>query len=602
MSTGVDSTAEALLQEAKALHAAKRLAEAARGYGKVLELNPANFDATHMLGVIALQIGDAQQAIAFMSRAIELNPGHAQAQANLGTAYSLANRLEEAVRAYDRALALDPRFAGAFRNRGTMLQRMGRHDEAAESFKRLEELAPETDFALGSLFESRRYGCDWRDFHQHVENIVAGVAAGRNVDRPFSFLSVCGSAAAQRECAKVHAAYLCPAAPPPIWRGECYSHSKIRVAYVSADYRDHVVLRLITPLLEAHDKHRFHVMGVSLVADDDSEILKLAKGVLGDFINVSRMNDEVAAGTIRDMEVDIAVDLTGYTAGCRPGIFARRPAPVQVNFLGFPGTMGSTFMDYIIADDFVAPDSSSAFFSENLVRMPDTFHITGQRRMLLGEPETPSRSEVGLPDAGMVFCAFSNSYKLNPEIFDTWARVMVAAPGSVLWLLGEVDAVRRRLRAEAAARGVGPERLVFAGRVHYAQHLVRLRLADLFLDTLPFNAGVTASDALWAGLPVLTCAGESFAARMAGSVLRAAGLPELITFNLTDYERRAIELALDPGQLTALKRRLAANRLSQPLFDMNRHCRHLEAAYTAMCERSRRGDCAAGFDVPAIAT
>ena len=540
------NTIQPLLETAMALYRSGCFGEAVQAYEEILRQRPANFDATHMLGIIAMQTGDGPRAVTMIGRAVRLNPKHPQAQANLGTAYSLINQPEEALRAYRLALKLDRRFTGVLQNQGTILQRLGRHQEAAESFARLWESAPATDFALGSLFENRRYACDWRDFERHAAAIVSGVDAGRNIDRPFSFLSVSGSAAHQLVNAKLYAAHRCPRMEPALWRGERYGHARIRVAYVSADFRDHVVLRLVTPMLERHDRQRFHTIGVSLVPDDGSEILRRATRALDQFVPVSHLNDDAAARTIRELEVDIAVDLTGYTDGCRPGIFARRPAPVSVNLFGFPGTMGAPFIDYLIADGFVAPESNGAFFSERLVRLPDTFQINGQRSNVLTEPPTPGRAEAGLPEHGVVLCAFNNAYKLNPRCFDGWARILEAAPDSVLWLLAEGAVQQRRLRDEAVSRGLGAERLVFAKRIPYDQHLVRLRLADLFLDTLPFNAGATAGDVLWAGVPLLTCAGEAFASRVAGSLLQAVGMSELITLSPAEYEARAVELARTP--------------------------------------------------------
>ena len=314
---------QALLESAMALYRSGRFGEAVQAYEDILRQRPANFDATHMLGIMAMQMGDGPRAVAMIGRAVRLNPKHPQAQANLGTAYSLINQPEEALRAYNHALKLDRRFTGVLQNQGTIQQRLGRHEEAAESFSRLWESAPSTDFALGSFFENRRYACDWRDFERHAAAIVAGVDAGRNVDRPFSFLSVSGSAAHQLINAKLHSAHLCPRIEPALWRGERYDHARIRVAYVSADFRDHVVMRLVTPMLERHDRQRFFTIGVSLVPDDGSDLLRRATRALDRFVNVSHLADDAAARTIRELEVDIAVDLTGYTQGCRPGILAR---------------------------------------------------------------------------------------------------------------------------------------------------------------------------------------------------------------------------------------------------------------------------------------
>jgi protein O-GlcNAc transferase len=319
------------------------------------------------------------------------------------------------------------------------------------------------------------------------------------------------------------------------------------------------------------------------------------KRAFAGFFDVGGRSDWEVTEFMRSLEIDIAVDLTGYTDGFRPQIFAERCAPIQVNYLGFPGTMGAPFMDYILADDFVIPPEARHHYSERVVYLPDCFQANDSERAISGR--SFARAEVLLPQEAFVFCCFNNTYKINPSMFDVWMRLLDRIPGSVLWLLGHHDAVRDNLRRKAAARGVDPARLVFAARRPYAEYLSVLRLADLFLDTLPFNAGTTASDALWAGLPLLTCTGESFASRMAGSLLRAVGLPELITHSLEEYETRASDLALHPSKLEALRRRLGDNRPAAPLFDTGRFRRHLEAAYREMWERHQRGEPPAGFAV-----
>ena len=585
-----------MLKQATALHSSGQLRDAQMLYNEVLRRDARNFDATHMLGVVALQTGDHAQAYSLIGQALLFNPTHAQALANMGSACVYIGRPDEALRYYDRALQANPRFAGVLNNRGNTQQLLGRHAEAADSFARLLELDPAFDFATGNLFQSRRHCCDWRDFQRLTDEIVAGLESARRVDRPFSFLSVSGVAAQQLRCAQVYAAYLCPQSHAPLWNGERYAHDRIRVAYVSADFRNHVVTNLMAAIYEKHDRRRFETIGVSLAPDDDSEIVKRAKRALDEFMDLSRLSDDEAAGLLRKLEVDIAVDLTGFTQGCRPGIFARRPAPVHVNFLGIPATMGVPYMDYIIADEFVVPESVEPAYSEHIARLPDSFQANDDRRAALVNLPMPPRFEWGLPPTGTVLCSFNNSYKLNPKFFDIWIRVMRRVPDCVLWLVAGDD-VREQLREAAISRGVEANRLVFADRVSYAEHLSRLRLADLFLDTLPFNAGATASDALWAGVPILTCAGEAFASRMAGSLLRAAGLPELIAFDEAQYEECALALAADRARLADLKARLSANQLTNPLFDIDRYCRHLEAAYVGMWGRVERGEPPASFKV-----
>lgn len=587
-----------MLREAGALHARGGVTEAQALYRSLLQREPRNFDALHMLGVIALQTGRIQEGVALIEQALRVRPNHPQALANLGNGYLFAHQPEHALSSYDRALALDPRFAGVLNNSGNALQLLGRHEEAAESFERLSAIAPAFDFALGNGFHSRRQSCDWQDYALRLGNIVAALESGGRADRPFSFLSVSDCAALQLQCARIYAQYLCPSAYPALWQGERYGHDRIRVAYVSADFRDHVVAHFMASIYERHDRERFEIIGLSLCADDGSDIKRRTRNALDRLVDASRLSDHDAASQLRAWEVDIVVDLTGFTQGCRPGIFARRPAPVAVSLLGFPATMGVPFIDYLIGDDFVVPESASRWYSECIVRLPGSFQANDERRARCTELPHANRAEQGLPEADLVLCCFNHPHKLNPRFLGIWARVMAQVPECVLWLLGETPGVQQRLRQEIAAHGIAPERLVFAERCSYAEHLARLRLADLFLDTLPFNAGATASDALWAGVPVLTCAGEAFAARMAGSLLRAIGLPELITHDTTDYEKRALELARDRNGLKALRARLAAHRDTQTLFQTEAYCRHLEDAYREMRDRAERGEPPLSFSVP----
>jgi protein O-GlcNAc transferase len=593
------SRPDATLRQASSLHARGELAQAQSLYQQVLCSEPKNVDALHMAGVLALQVGRLIEGIGLIEAALAIRPDQPQALANLGNGYLLVNRNEDALRSYDRALALQPGFTGVLNNRGNALQLLGRHEEAADAFARLARLAPDFDFAQGNGFHSRRQVCDWDDFTERMSGVLTGLGAGRRIDRPFSFLSVSDAGAHQLQCARLYAAYLCPTAHAPLWRGEVYDHDRIRVAYISADFRDHVVARFLAPLYERHDRQHFELIGVSLAADDGSAIVARCKAALGQFIDASRLSDQEVAARLRDLKVDVAVDLTGYTQGCRPGIFARRPVPAQANFLGFPGTLGVPWIDYIIADEFVVPESLSHLYAEKIVRLPDCFQVNDERRQPPGAAAPAARAAAGLPAAGPVLCCFSNHYKLNPGMFDVWMRVMRGTPDSVLWLLGGAPGLQGRLQRAAEARGVSAHRLVFAARLPYEEHLARLSLADLFLDTLPFNAGATASDALRAGVPVLTCAGEAFAARMAGSLLRGIGVPELITRSTAEYEQLAIELLGDPGRLAGLRSRIASNRCTSALFNGLRYCRHLEDSYRLMVQRTRRGELPASFQVPA---
>jgi len=586
-----------VLQRARALHTQGRIGEAEALYQEILQGNPADPEATHLLGVIALQRGQPESAVTLISRAVELDPRNAQAHANLGSALLTLKRWEAALAQYDLAQQLNPQFAGVHHNRGTALQMLGRHEEAAHSFEQLLAAMPDADFVLGNLAHSRSYAGDWSNFDEYTRRLLTGVRAGRRAARPFAFLSVSGAGADQLQCARTYAAYVIRPGTAPLWKGERYEHDRIRVAYVSADFRDHIVSHLTAPIYELHDKRQFETVGVSIAPSDNSEITARSKGALDRFVDAATLSDAATAGLLREMEIDIAVDLTGYTLGGRPGIFAYRPAPVQVNYLGYPGTMGAACIDYILADEFVIPPAHQACYTEKVVYLPDTFQVNDERRSSATIAHMPARAEAGVPDGAVVLCCFNNCYKINPTLFDVWMRVLQAAPAAVLWLLAAEPAVEVRLRGEAVKRGIGAERLIFARRVPYGEHLARLSLADLYLDTLPFNGGASAGDALWAGVPVLTAPGEAFAARMAGSLLRAVDLPELLTNSLEEYERRAVELTSDPDRLARYKVQLLERRSVAPLFDSKRFCRHLEAAYRTMWERTRRVEPPASFAV-----
>jgi predicted O-linked N-acetylglucosamine transferase (SPINDLY family) len=364
---------------------------------------------------------------------------------------------------------------------------------------------------------------------------------------------------------------------------------------VSSDLGNHAVSLLMAGVFELHDRARFETTAISFGGDDSDEMRPRLKGAFEHFVDASPKDDREVARLMRDLEIDIAVDLNGFTKGARTSVFARRAAPIQVNYLGYPGTLGAAYYDYILADRFVIPEQCFEFYSENVVRLPDCFQANDFRRR--AADRTPSRSEMGLPERGFVFCCANNSYKITPAMFDAWMRILRGVPESYLWLVGGRPSVVANLRKEARARGVDPERLVFAEPAPYAQYLSRYRVADLFLDTLPFNGGTTASDALWAGLPVLTCPGEAFAARMAGSLLSALGLQELIAGSLVDYEALALRLARDPERFAGLKRLLASARDASALFDTDRFRRTLEKAYTAMWRRYQDGEPPASFDV-----
>jgi protein O-GlcNAc transferase len=473
-------------------------------------------------------------------------------------------------------------------DRAILLLRVGRVAEAIPDLRKATAIDPDARLALGHLVNARMRLCDWHGLDADCDRLIAAVRAGKWVCEPFSFLAVPADAADQLQCAKTHAgnqaAVVAHSGPQ---KERSSGHERVRVAYVSADFREHPVAFLMAGLFERHDRARFETFAISLRRDDSSEMQKRIRGAFDQFLDVSAMDDRDAAALLRANEIDIAVDLMGYTQNARPGIFAWRAAPIQVIHLGYQGTTGAEHMDYVIADRIVLPQQ--ACYSEKIVHLPDCYMVNDSQRAI--SSRAPHRAEEGLPGSGFVFCCFNQSYKLLPATFDIWMRLLARVEASVLWLSALNATAAGNLRAQAQARGIDPARLIFARRVaSVADHLARQRLADLFLDTLPYNAHSTASDALWAGLPVLTCLGRTFAGRAAASLLHAVGLPELVTDSPEEYEALARKLALEPAALLALRSKLAANRLTHPLFDTDRFRRHIEAAYRTMWEIRQRGE------------
>ena len=620
---------EALFAHAVRLHQAGNLAEAAKLYSAVLQTAPRNYHALYLLGFVHFQqrrfadaarlIGEAVrinpgapdafynlgcalqplnrhgEAVAAFDRAIALKPDYAEAMINRGVALMALKRQADAVGSFDRALTLTPRDTEALSNRATALFELKRYADAADGYARLLAIAPDFPNVPGNVALARAYACDWTHFEDDQTRIRTALAAGRSAISPHGSTLILDDPAAQLACAKRWVADRCPPTAMPLWRGEIYRHEKVRVAYVSADFHAHATAFLIAGVLEQHDRNRFDISLISFSPDDQSDMrARLLRN--GRFVDVSGKSDLEAATLMRQIEIDIAVDLKGFTEGSRPGIFAYRPAPLQVNYLAHPGTMGAPYMDYIVADRIIIPPEHRSFYTENIVDLPDCYQANDDKRVV---PEkVPTRAEAGLPERGFVFACFNNSYKITPRVFDVWMRLLESIDGSVLWLLDDNPYATANLKREAESRGVFAGRLVFAPRMKFEDHLARHTLADLFLDTLPCNAHTTASDALWMGLPVLTVPGPTFAGRVAASIVSAAGLSELVASSLEAYEAMAVELVRNPEKLARLKDKLVRDRRSVPLFDTARFTRHLEAAFTTMWQRYQRREPPMPFAVP----
>jgi protein O-GlcNAc transferase len=531
-----------------------------------------------------------------LRRVGELTPDKPEAHRDLGEVLARVGRLDEAVMSFHQALAIDPDFAPAHFGLGNVLKTRGKLRDAVACFDRAAALDPENADVLSVWFRERQIICDWSRYHEFEVKVRQAIGAQPSAGAPFTLLALSSTPQEQLDCARRVGAKIAVRESQLLPRRQPRPGDRIRVGYLSADFRPHPVGFLIAEVIERHDRRRFEVFGYSSGPDEPSGMRRRFSGAFDRFVDINDTPHRVAARLIHDDGIDILVGLTGYTAHGRSGILANRPAPIQVNYLGYPGTMGADFVDYIIVDRFLVPPDQQPLYTEKLVYLPNCYQPSDTRR-IIAEPG-PSRVECGLPEAGFIFCSFNNSYKITPTFFDVWMRLLNAVPGSVLWLTQSNALVADNLRREATSRGIAAERLVFAPPVPMPKYLARLGLADLFMDTLPYNAGATANDALWAGLPVLTCSGESYVGRMAGSLLTAAGLPELITTSLAEYEALALRLATDRNQLAALQQKLARNRSTMPLFDIARFTRDLEAAYTKMWETWGAGRPPEAFSVP----
>jgi predicted O-linked N-acetylglucosamine transferase (SPINDLY family) len=587
--------AEGHYNRGNALADLHRAAEALTSFERALQLRPNYPGALHNRAIALLALDRPDEALASCDRAVELEPAHAGALSARGTVLLRLLRPTEALMSLQRALQLRPNSRDVLNNYGSTLVMLQKHEEATACFSRLLEVSPEHDYAPGALFHSQLHCCEWTDYRKDVRAIVAAVLLGKQVSTPFCLLAVTDSAATQRQCAQLHARDRYSPASRPLWLGERYQHERIRVAYLSADFHNHVTAHLAAQLFERHDRERFEITAISFGPEDGSAMRARLRRAFDRFVDVRSMSDAAVAQLLRELEIDIAVDLKGFTENCRTGIFAHRAAPIQVSYLGYPGTLGAPYIDYIVADREVIPPTDQQHYAEQVVYLPECYQVNDSTRAIAAR--TPERAEVGLPATGFVFCCFNSCYKITPVMFDIWMRLLKHVPGSVLWLLQGNSTATRNLRRESQLRGVDPQRLVFAPWMAAEDHLARQRLADLFLDTLPVNAHTTASDALWAGLPVVTCRGQAFAGRVAASLLTALDLPELITGSLQEYEQRALGLATDPGRLATLRAKLAANSATHALFDTARFCSHLEAAYLEMWQRYRRGEQPEGFTV-----
>lgn len=572
---------------AAALIGQEKYAEARPFAEQAAAAAPDNAEAWLNLGRCREADKDHAGAVEAYGKALALKPDYAEAWSNLGNAYKAQLDFAKAQTAYEKAIALRPDFAEARGNLAMLFLRIDKPAEAIPQIDRAIALKPGLPYAYGARLQARLSICDWSSYDLDSAAVIRTVRQRQQGILPFTFLGLPTSPELQKTCAELYRISKYPteaSVPLPPRDGAA---PKLRIGYFSADMHRHAIGYLVAGLFEQHDRSNFEIHCFSFGAPSTDNMRQRLSAGVDQFHDVHDKLDADVCALARDLRIDIAVDLTGYTRNERTGIFARRAAPVQVNYLGFPGTMGAPFMDYIVADRTIVPPEHFAHYTEAVVHLPHTYQSTDNRREVSARKF--SRADCGLPEDAFVFCSFNNTYKVTPDVFAVWMRLLGQVPGSVLWLLDGSSGISDILRRSAAEHGIAPERVIFAKRMPSPDHLARQPLADLFLDSFHYNAHTTASDALWVGLPVLTRIGNTFAGRVAASLLQAAGLPELVTDSTEAYEALALALARDPKRLAAIRAKLAAQRDLCPLFDTPRFTRNLEKAYTAMWDRWRRG-------------
>jgi len=594
--------AEGFYKRGNAYNRLGELTAALADYDRAVALDPAHARAFCNRGTVLERLERWPDALASYDAALALNPRDALSHFNRAAVLRALGRPEQALAAYDQAIGMDSNYVAAYVNRGRLLQSLSRPAEAAESYARALELdplpsasqvgapvprlRPEQVFLLGLKRNMQIQICDWTGIEADVARIAAGLRAGLPLIQPFPTLALLDDPELQREAAAAWIREQCRHEPIPEPIPMRARGDKLRIGYFSPDFRIHPLAELTAGLFESHDRTRFDVTAFAFGPESHDAMRTRLQAAFDRWVDLRDMTDREAAVMARDLGIDIAVDLAGFTEHSRFAIFALRAAPLQVSYLGYPGTTAAEQMDYLVADPILVPAEQRAHYAEKLIYLP-SFQANDSRRRIA--QRAFRRDELGLPASGFVYCCFNSTYKILPDMFACWMRILARVPGSVLLLYADREEARRNLRQQAQIRGVSPDRIRFAGRLPPDEYRARYRSVDLFLDTLPFNAGTTASDALWAGLPLLTCAGSAFAARMAASLLQAVGLPELVASTLAEYEEIAVRLAEQPAQLAELRQRLAQNRVTTPLFDTQAFTRDLESGFMRAWQRHLDG-------------
>ena len=561
--------------------------DAINSYSRAIQINPNFAQAHNNLGNLFKDIERYEDAIQSYKKAIKANPQLSEAINNLGNLFKTLNQLDNAINCYKKAVAINPHFAEAHYNLGIVFKKTNKKEKALISLERAFSLKPSMDYILGDLLSAKCNFCSWGDYYALIDELQLKISNNKKVVNPFNLLGLIDDPSLQRQAAEIFTNHQYPKKYTLPEIQQYQKHPRIRIGYFSADFHNHATMHLMAELFELHKKSLFEIIAFSFGPDKKDEWRQRAVNSFDKFIDVRHKSDLEVSMIAREMEIDIAVDLKGYTRDCRPKIFVESCAPIQVSFLGYPGTMATDFIDYLIADQTLIPKEKRAHYSEKIAYMPYSYQANVSNRDVSQDPV--SRYEHGLPKKGFVFCCFNNNYKITISVFSVWMRILLAVEDSVLWLLENESITKKNLIQEAEKFGINKDRLVFAEMAPVEDHLNRLRLADLFIDTLPYNAHTTASDALRMGVPVLTCIGESFASRVAASLLSALKLHSLITNSHSEYESLAIELATQPKKLKAVKDLLSISLSSETLYNANLFTQNLESAYMQMYDRHNKG-------------
>ena len=545
-------------------------------YDKAIKLNPALADAYTGKGAVLQTQKKFKESIEVLNKALEINPNLAESYNNLGTALIAEGRLDDASDAFKKALALNADYTEVHVNMGNVLSKLNKHDKAIKAYCKALVINPNSAKVRGQKLRQQAQICDWDGISEDLKLIPELGIYDKEVS-PFALLSLEDAPDRHKIRSEVYSKANFPQKPLAVPAKPVQSTNRIRIGYFSSDFKEHPVAYLIAKVLEKHNRNKFEIFGYSIHGKQHDRLGQRLINSFDFFADVQGLSDKDVALKARHDNIDIAIDLNGYTLNSRTGIFAYRAAPIQINFLGYPGTMGAHFMDYIVADKHLIPPENQKYFTEKQIYLPNTYMPTDNTRTFSNH--SMARMDMGLPADSFVFCCFNNNYKITSLEFDIWMRLLTQVKGSTLWLRQSNQLSELNIKKEALKRKVNPERIVFAGRVPMDEHLARQRLADLFIDTFSFNAHTTAAEALWAGVPIVTRMGQGFASRVAGSLLKSVGLPELITTNEHDYEMLILELATKPSKLQKIRQKLAKNRLEQPLFDTEQYTKHIEEGF-----------------------